>query len=707
MNRTMSYLTRTASALALTAAIATAASDGVTPTLDGMVQTVKIEAKGEVAAAQGTAAAILDSDAARIGFQAVLTDNLGQPLPGATVDLSFAIYAKGGVVPIESLPAKTFAMSDGMVHAQLPFSPASFNGAARELGVTVKGEAEMSPRIPLSAVPYAFRVDRVASRELDDDITLGGAGTSGSLMVYSGVASAASVELDGPAGELRVLNPNGDGKIVLHGAGQVIETRDNANLLTSLYGTDPFSGGAACLLGTATGTTGLVLDGDGTAGGGGHVVMYNMAASDAISLAASTSTVRIGSVNAGAAAGNLHLYPAGGGFSRIHLNGGDASMRLGLGGEANGSLDLWSVTGGSETIHLDGGSGLISLGDTTTETIRLDATGAGGGGSVALWNGAGTQTVEIDADEGDHAAFRLADATGTNVFSMTAGNGQLHVGASGGGADGHVHVFANSGTPSSIHLNGQDASVRVGWPGSAGGSLLAYSSSGGSPTINLNGDTGILSLNDTTRETIRLDASGAGGGGGIAMFNSAGTHTVEIDADENDHAALRLKDASGANVITMIAATGKTTTKTLTITGGADLAEPFDIRGDRDSIRPGLVVSLDPSHPGQLVVSERPYDRTVAGVISGAGGVNPGMVMSQAGTLADGSHAVALTGRVYVWADATDSPIAVGDLLTTSATAGHASKVTDHGRAQGAVIGKAMSPLREGRGLVLVLVSLQ
>jgi hypothetical protein len=34
-------------------------------------------------------------------------------------------------------------------------------------------------------------------------------------------------------------------------------------------------------------------------------------------------------------------------------------------------------------------------------------------------------------------------------------------------------------------------------------------------------------------------------------------------------------------------------------------------------------------------------------------------------------------------------------------------KVTDHAQAQGAILGKAMSPLTQGRGLVLVLVTLQ
>jgi hypothetical protein len=45
--------------------------------------------------------------------------------------------------------------------------------------------------------------------------------------------------------------------------------------------------------------------------------------------------------------------------------------------------------------------------------------------------------------------------------------------------------------------------------------------------------------------------------------------------------------------------------------------------------------------------------------------------------------------------------------LTTSDTPGHVMKATDYELAQGAIIGKAMSSPTEGRGLILVLVSLQ
>ena len=83
------------------------------------------------------------------------------------------------------------------------------------------------------------------------------------------------------------------------------------------------------------------------------------------------------------------------------------------------------------------------------------------------------------------------------------------------------------------------------------------------------------------------------------------------------------------------------------------------------------------------------------------------MLMGQTYSIADGNHPVALTGRVYCWADASSGPIEPGDLLTTSNTSGHAMKVTNYIKAQGAIIGKAMTGLKQGKGLVLVLVALQ
>jgi hypothetical protein len=159
---------------------------------------------------------------------------------------------------------------------------------------------------------------------------------------------------------------------------------------------------------------------------------------------------------------------------------------------------------------------------------------------------------------------------------------------------------------------------------------------------------------------------------------------------------------------------GQTRTHSLQITGGADFAENFDVNVAETTeeaittkVEAGMVVSIDPTNPGKLQLSTQSYDPQVAGIISGAGGVKPGMVMSQEGTVAEGKYPVALSGRVYCYVDASQGAVEPGDLLTTSATPGHAMKVTDREKAQGAIIGKAMTGLKEGKGLVLVLVTLQ
>ena len=64
-------------------------------------------------------------------------------------------------------------------------------------------------------------------------------------------------------------------------------------------------------------------------------------------------------------------------------------------------------------------------------------------------------------------------------------------------------------------------------------------------------------------------------------------------------------------------------------------------------------------------------------------------------------------GKVSCKADANQVPIEVGDLLTTSPRSGHAMKADDPIKAFGAVIGKAMSPLDDGTGMVNMIISLQ
>jgi hypothetical protein len=109
---------------------------------------------------------------------------------------------------------------------------------------------------------------------------------------------------------------------------------------------------------------------------------------------------------------------------------------------------------------------------------------------------------------------------------------------------------------------------------------------------------------------------------------------------------------------------------------------------------------------GALKESACAYDRRVAGVVSGAGGFKPGILLDTQ-EVEHGRRPVALIGKVYCKVDADGSPVEVGDLLTTSATPGHAMKAGDPTRAFGAVLGKALGSLPQGRGLVPILVTLQ
>lgn len=154
---------------------------------------------------------------------------------------------------------------------------------------------------------------------------------------------------------------------------------------------------------------------------------------------------------------------------------------------------------------------------------------------------------------------------------------------------------------------------------------------------------------------------------------------------------------------------GNIRAKVIIIEGGADLAESYDVASEGDlTPMPGMVVTIDPDQIGKLRIASGAYDRKVAGIISGADGVAPGLILGQKGTVADGALPIANAGRVWCYVDAdAGGPVVPGDLLTTSDTPGHAMKASDSTRASGATMGKAMSKLESGRGLVLVLVTLQ
>jgi hypothetical protein len=199
-------------------------------------------------------------------------------------------------------------------------------------------------------------------------------------------------------------------------------------------------------------------------------------------------------------------------------------------------------------------------------------------------------------------------------------------------------------------------------------------------------------------------------GHGVQGVNGAGSGTtppygvgVWGDSDSGIGVYGASKSGAAGQFDGNVTVSGSLTTGDVVLTAGGDCAERFDLSATATA-EPGTVMVID--EDGALRPSDRAYDRRVAGVVSGAGEFRPGMVLDQrAGD--DDRATIALVGKVCCKVDADAAPISVGDLLTTSAIDGHAMKATDPMQAFGSVVGKALSPLTRGRGLIPILVALQ
>jgi hypothetical protein len=135
-----------------------------------------------------------------------------------------------------------------------------------------------------------------------------------------------------------------------------------------------------------------------------------------------------------------------------------------------------------------------------------------------------------------------------------------------------------------------------------------------------------------------------------------------------------------------------------------DVAEMFP--SSARAVPAGSVMSIDPDRPGSLRLASQPYDRRVAGIVSGARDYRPGITLNAGET--DGSRVtVTLTGTVYCLVTSANGRVRAGDLLTSSAEPGHAMRAGDREAVRGAIIGKALESLEGERGLVLTLASLQ
>ncbi len=397
----------------------------------------------------------------------------------------------------------------------------------------------------------------------------------------------------------------------------------------------------------------------------------------------------------------------------LHVNGGLRTNTLRVGSSATTGQVLtadslggatWQAPTGGDTLTLpyedsvtyNGSAFKITNSGTTLATHAITgiinnsaSSDASAGYFSAIGNGIG---IQVESDN-NTSVYAHNSGGGRAVYGTSSGMGGGYFSTSQDGGHGVKGVASSSGT---------STDNRGGW-------FVATNSSGG---IGVEAEGKYIGVKAYTSRVggvaVRAEATGAESNGIYATspwMAVVGTSPYEAARFTGK---VRVRKYGTTDTVFLVDSDGMTKIDVLQILGGSDLSEQFDVNSkDESKVEPGIVMSIDPANPGKLVVSGQAYDRKVAGIISGAGGIKTGMLMGQKNTVADGAHPVALTGRVYVWADASNGPIAPGDLLTTSGTPGHAMKVNDFDKAHGATLGKAMTALEEGRGLVLVLVSLQ
>ncbi|MFH1111344.1 MAG: hypothetical protein V1790_19425 [Planctomycetota bacterium] len=386
--------------------------------------------------------------------------------------------------------------------------------------------------------------------------------------------------------------------------------------------------------------------------------------------------------------------------AKLHLV--DGVIVVGPTADRNVTIDGNEVTarnnGTGSTLYLNTDGGDVSVSPNGVGDLEVGGDGKFTGGDVRVW--AGTKAVTLRQDSEASYLSNKVDFNGNGATPNGAlvlnGEGGIYLRYGGAGSSGTDALTVD--TTGNVGIGGaSDPNVKLNVAQNAGHYCIR-----GSTTHP--GGVAILGWQD----------SGSGDGTGVfgkSAFSPSGTgvrgegHLVGVYGFAAANTGVNFGVYGTTNSPNGYAGffAGRVSATVLEITGGGDLAEKFPVS---EKVEAGMVVEIDPNNPGQLRLARGVYNRRVAGVVSGANGLSAGAIL---GNLpgSENSPPIALTGRVWVHCDASNGAIQPGDLLTTSDTPGHAMKATDHSKAQGAVLGKAMTSLSESRGLVLVLVTLQ
>jgi hypothetical protein len=327
----------------------------------------------------------------------------------------------------------------------------------------------------------------------------------------------------------------------------------------------------------------------------------------------------------------------------------------------------------------------INFDEASAGKVNLDGFDAQGGPLDADFP---AFTIQNTTVKGNPVAFLCECDHGVGVVVLASGRVKPAIIAQGAGGGMSAESF-NVNAPALIVTGAQPGG---GMGMQAGGNPAGTFRSTGSREA-------VSAINDSGGHGIYSESTG---GDGVQGVSHSKNHSGVAAINDGGGYGVWAKGAIAGHFEGNIHVTGDVGAHDVVLSGG-DCAEEFEV-ANSETVEAGTVVVID--QDSKLAPSSVAYDKRVAGVISGAGDLFPGIVLGSHGELS-GAKRVALVGRVYCKVDATHDPIGVGDLLTTSPSPGHAMRAAEPLKAFGAVIGKALQPLNSGRGLIPIIVALQ
>lgn len=334
--------------------------------------------------------------------------------------------------------------------------------------------------------------------------------------------------------------------------------------------------------------------------------------------------------------------------------------RLRIGGNgagANGGFDIQRI-GDQSLFRVDGGNGYVGIHEGNPDLrLTLDQQGLG---------------------IHDPASHTLGFHTNGAERMRITSEGKVGIGTTNPG-DGLDIVYADSGSRALDVFNDNGGAAR--FRGRNNSTVEVFSIGGTSLNINNLGGSGSGGIVVNVPAGVPLSVTN-GGNHDLAVFENSNVGNNRIRFDWRGRGYF-----NGG-----------------TQTGGADVAEWFEVEGTPADYEPGDLLAISTETDRTVTLSAEPYCTLVAGVHA----TNPGVLLTERHVDADHSDMVPMgvVGVLPTKVTAENGKIRRGDLLVSSSLPGHAMLGTDRDRMLGAIIGKALEDFDgPGTGVIRVMVT--